>query len=113
MPRSFPDSTQSNMFYGRAQPASGGRTWWAHIEFTRINIEPIILKNKIEDWREVSALRRSHVEYRGNGSRPLVSGPRLHSEGDLNRRHGYECLGFHALWTNSRRLPSKSATLAA
>jgi hypothetical protein len=22
----------------------GGRTWWAHIEFTRINIEPIILK---------------------------------------------------------------------
>src|ERR1700686_5318835 len=38
---------------------------------------------------------------------------RLHSDGDLNRRHGYECLGFHALRTNSRRLPSKSATLAA
>ena len=28
---------------------SGGRTWWAHFEFTRINIEPIILKNKIEE----------------------------------------------------------------
>ena len=55
MPRSFPDSTQSNMFYGRAQPASGGRTWWAHIEFTRINIEPIVLRKKIEDGREVSA----------------------------------------------------------
>ena len=35
---------------------SGGRTWWAHFEFTRINIEPIILKNKIEDLREASAI---------------------------------------------------------
>src|SRR5260370_40948947 len=40
-------------------------------------------------------------------------------EGMRSRREGapsdcdwYECrLGFHALWTNSRRLPSKSATL--
>jgi len=32
-------------------PASGGRTWWAHFAFTRINIEPIILKNKIEELR--------------------------------------------------------------
>jgi hypothetical protein len=37
------------MFYGRAQPASGGRTWWAHFEFTRMNIEPIILRKKIEE----------------------------------------------------------------
>ena len=29
--------------------------WWAHFEFTRINIEPIILKNKIEDSREAGA----------------------------------------------------------
>jgi hypothetical protein len=35
----------------------GGRTWWAHFEFTRINIEPIILKNKIEDVREARASR--------------------------------------------------------
>ena len=28
---------------------SGGRTWWTDFEFTRINIEPIILKNKSED----------------------------------------------------------------
>jgi hypothetical protein len=28
---------------------SGGRTWWAHFEFTPINIEPITLKNKIEE----------------------------------------------------------------
>src|SRR5689334_18167937 len=25
------------------------RWWWAHLEFTRINIKPIILQNKIED----------------------------------------------------------------
>ena len=29
----------------------GGRTWWAHFEFTRINIELIILRKKIEDLR--------------------------------------------------------------
>src|ERR1700674_2553341 len=27
----------------------GGRTWWAHFEFTRINIAPIILRKKIEE----------------------------------------------------------------
>ena len=30
----------------------GGRTWWAHFEFTRINIELTILQNQIEDQRE-------------------------------------------------------------
>jgi hypothetical protein len=37
----------------------GGRTWWAHFEFTRINIAPIILRKKIEDEREVRARRPS------------------------------------------------------
>jgi hypothetical protein len=37
------------------QGVSDGRTWWAHFEFTRIDIEPIILKNKIEDVREAGA----------------------------------------------------------
>ena len=36
-------------------PPGGGRTWWAHFEFTRINIELIILRKKIEDVREVGA----------------------------------------------------------
>jgi hypothetical protein len=40
---------------------SGGRNWWAHFEFTRINIEPIILTNKIEDLREASALMSVEV----------------------------------------------------
>src|SRR5438445_12826842 len=38
---------------------SGGRTWWAHFEFTRINITPTILPKKIEDWREVGARRET------------------------------------------------------
>jgi hypothetical protein len=35
---------------------SGGRSWWAHCDFTRINIRPTILRKKIEDAREVSAI---------------------------------------------------------
>ena len=34
---------------------SGGRTWWAHFEFTRINIEPTILPKKIEERRVLCA----------------------------------------------------------
>jgi len=37
-----------------------GFGWWAHFEFTRINIEPIILCKKIEDWRVVRTLRCGH-----------------------------------------------------
>jgi hypothetical protein len=32
--------------------------WWAHFELTRINIEPIIFRNKIEDLSD-AAIRRS------------------------------------------------------
>jgi hypothetical protein len=28
---------------------SGGRTWWAHVDFTPINITPTILRKKFED----------------------------------------------------------------
>ena len=38
--------------------ASGGRAWWAHFEFTPINIELTILPKKIEDLREASAMCR-------------------------------------------------------
>jgi len=34
---------------------TGGRTPWAHFEFTRINIGPIITRKKIEDVREAGA----------------------------------------------------------
>jgi len=40
---------------------SGGRTWWAHFEFTRINIEPTILRKKIEELRTVGAFLRFSV----------------------------------------------------
>ena len=33
-----------------------GRTWWAHFEFTRINIEPTILRKKFEELRTLRAL---------------------------------------------------------
>ena len=33
----------------------GGRTWWAHFDFTRINIEPTNLRKKFEDLREAGA----------------------------------------------------------
>jgi hypothetical protein len=32
---------------------TGGRTWWAHFEFTRINIQLTIPKNRVEEMLEV------------------------------------------------------------
>ena len=51
----------------------GGRTWWAHFEFTRINIELTILPKKIEDLREAHITRA--LSRRGTGS--LDAGNRL------------------------------------
>ena len=52
---------------------SGGRTWWAHFEFTRIYIEPIILRKKIEDLHEAGAiLLNAYGAYRG---RTAPAGP--------------------------------------
>jgi hypothetical protein len=31
----------------------GGRTWWAHFEFTRINITPTVQKKKIEETPQI------------------------------------------------------------
>jgi len=39
----------------RAGTVGGGRCRWAHLEFTRINITPTILRKKIEDMRETGA----------------------------------------------------------
>jgi hypothetical protein len=39
---------------------NGGRAWWAHFEFTRMNIELTILLKKIEDLCEADARCRSH-----------------------------------------------------
>ena len=47
---------------------SGGRTWWAHFEFTRINIELIILPKEIEDVREVGASTSPAMQLRASYS---------------------------------------------
>ena len=39
---------------------SGGRIWWAHLDLTRMNIGPIIVRNQIED---VLGSRRSSGAY--------------------------------------------------
>ena len=51
---------------GSIRSASGGRTWWAHFEFTRINITPTILLKKIEDLRQLGAFHsgRHYAVYR-------------------------------------------------
>ena len=39
---------------GLAEP-TGGRTWWAHVEFARTNIAPPILRKRMEDDLDVRA----------------------------------------------------------
>jgi hypothetical protein len=38
------------------QAPDSGRTWWAHLAFTRINIELTILKNQIEELMNVKGI---------------------------------------------------------
>jgi hypothetical protein len=38
--------------------SSGGRSWWAHLAFTRINIELTILEKKIEERPDILASKR-------------------------------------------------------
>jgi hypothetical protein len=46
--------------------APGGRTWWAHFEFTRINIAPTILRKKIEENLDVLYVESFSGQYRWN-----------------------------------------------
>jgi len=53
---------------GRGSPSpsgrNGGRAWWAHFEFTRINIEPIILRKRSRScvsWARSSSARAGLV----------------------------------------------------
>src|SRR5258708_7050589 len=57
----------------------GGRTWWAHFEFTRINIEPIILRKKIEDLREAGATLPDAAAFSISGSMAASSRRRARS----------------------------------
>src|SRR5262245_42641975 len=57
---------------------SGGRAWWAHFEFTRMNIAPTILRKKFEDAREVRALmsdgERNIARFQRGRPRVLMAG---------------------------------------
>ena len=46
----------------------GGRTWWAHFEFTPINIELTILPKKIEELREADDGYRRSVSIRAESA---------------------------------------------
>jgi hypothetical protein len=43
----------------------GGRTWWAHFAFTRMNTTPTILRKKIEEQLILGAFMFTEVAYRG------------------------------------------------
>jgi hypothetical protein len=47
---------------------SGGRIWWAHIEFTRMNIERTFQKERIEDLREKCVDVDCRPEHRAIGA---------------------------------------------
>src|SRR5262249_31233037 len=49
--------------------ARGGRTWWTHFAFTRINIEPIILRNKIEEQPHFGAFLPCDIVWSVSSSR--------------------------------------------
>jgi DNA repair protein RadC len=36
--------------------ACGGRTWWAHLKFARINVTPTILRKQIEELMNVRGI---------------------------------------------------------
>jgi hypothetical protein len=38
---------------GQESATTGGRTWWAHVEFRRMNIAPSILQKRMEDDLDV------------------------------------------------------------
>jgi hypothetical protein len=44
-------------------PLNDGRTWWAHLAFTRINTKLTILKKEIEDFLNVVVFSMSIVEF--------------------------------------------------
>ena len=61
-----PQGRPSNAPLGSADlliPVGGGRRWWAHLEFTRINIKPTILPEKSRIGERWARRRRSQVEH--------------------------------------------------
>lgn len=58
---------------------SGGRTWWAHFEFTRINIGLTTQKNQIEELMNVKGVgEKSFLKIK---DRLTVAAPRAEKTG--------------------------------
>jgi hypothetical protein len=76
---------------------SGGRTWWAHFEFTRINIAPIILRKKIEDRLIVGAFCH-HAADSASGSLQMSTIRKDSDEGLEAPNHAVGQLGAVELW---------------
>jgi hypothetical protein len=79
----------------------GGRTWWAHFEFTRINITPTILPKKIEDLREAGArmcqestllLRRTENVSDHSVLKFACSGPAARIDKNSDRKTSTTCI---------------------
>ena len=68
---------------------AGGRRWWAHLTFTRMNIGPIMLGNQIEDRMEILELVRSSGAFRTNhlSGSARVSPPEVAET--LSKSHGW------------------------
>jgi NADPH-dependent glutamate synthase beta subunit-like oxidoreductase len=84
-----------------------GRIWWAHIEFTPINITPTILRKKIEDVRESERAKTANrLLYRRDSqikripergvTRPFIVRPFAATERSIERhRCGIRSVGEH------------------
>jgi len=78
-----------------AEPLGGGRTWWAHLACTRINITPTILHKKMEEQLVLGASLRFSALRRvwRSQQKTAVSGAREDpmSSGDVVKRPWCRC----------------------
>jgi len=81
----------------------GGRTWWAHIEFTHINATPTILRKKIEDLRQLGAF----MVRTGGAGKPYGVDQDLCVESRTNQKDG----GLRVLSRSFHRSASASISL--
>jgi hypothetical protein len=66
---------------------SGGRTWWAHFAFTRINIELTILRKKVEDLRTLGAFSAINGPNQQERSLASIRPVRTYVRSRVRRRH--------------------------
>lgn len=73
-----------------------GRTWWAHVEFTRMNIALTIRRNQIEDPPTVGQSMRRDVPLPEESSRAhrVSVRQRCQHPANCSRRREHEILGM-------------------